>query len=132
MAILPDPRRERILAAVAALLDAVLPAPVDTAPEPAPPAPSPQPLVDKRELARVLGVSVATIDRLDREGQPHVRVGDVKRYCVADVVAWHRERTPPPSEAPAAPRASASAPQLTAGDGGVKLLSRPPRREGGR
>ncbi len=52
-----------------------------------------EPLVDRRELGRLLGVSVATVDRLDHEGQPYVRVGDSKRYDVAAVRAWHAERT---------------------------------------
>jgi hypothetical protein len=57
----------------------------------APPAPAP--LVSRHELARALSVSLATVDRLDREGQPYVRIGDAKRYDVAAVMAWHRERT---------------------------------------
>jgi hypothetical protein len=54
---------------------------------------TPTPLVDKRELARLLRVSPATVDRLDRDGQPFVRVGDAKRYSPDDVLTWHRKRT---------------------------------------
>ena len=91
----------------------------------APPAPvaSMSPLLDKRELARQLGVSVATIDRLDREGQPFLRVGDAKRYDLAAVHAWHRERSVPAAQA-APPHAPASLPEPS----GVRLLS---RRRGG-
>ncbi|MFT3769645.1 MAG: tyrosine-type recombinase/integrase [Minicystis sp.] len=85
-----EARRARIHAAVDALLDALFD---DTEPAPAAPAPTaPAVLVDKREVARTLGVSVATVDRLDREGQPFIRVGDVKRYDLAAVLAWHRDR----------------------------------------
>ncbi len=52
------------------------------------------PLVDKREMARLLGVSTQTIDRLDREGQPFFKVGDGKRYDPSVVLEWHRDRTP--------------------------------------
>jgi hypothetical protein len=110
----PGDHRARILALVEELLDALLPAPA----EPAPPSPAlsspPPPLVDKRELARALAVSVATIDRLDREGQPHVRIGDAKRYDVAAVLAWHRERSARADAPEAGPIALS----------GVKLLSR--------
>jgi hypothetical protein len=116
---LPDPQRARIHAAVDALLDALL--------EPAEPAPPPAPaldvrLVDKREAARALAVSVATIDRLDREGQPFVRVGDAKRYDLAAVLAWHRDR--PASDAPASPPALPPA----SGTGQIKILTRPTRK----
>jgi hypothetical protein len=65
-------------------------------------------LVGRQGVARALGVSLATIDRLDREGQPYVRVGDAKKYDVAAVVTWHRQRTEAeprrPAPSPAAPR----------------------------
>ena len=44
------------------------------------------PLLDKRELARALSVSPATVDRLDAAGQPFIRVGDAKRYDLAAVL----------------------------------------------
>jgi hypothetical protein len=113
----------RALRAQAGALEAVSPARVT------PPAPmaSMPPLLDKRELARALGVSVATIDRLDREGQPFLRVGDVKRYDLATVHAWHRERSVPvPPSAPPHAAAPLPAPEPS----GVRLLSR--RRGGSR
>jgi hypothetical protein len=98
-----DPRRARILALLGELLDTLLiPVPAEPAPKAAS-APVPSPLVDKREIARLLGVSVATVDRHDREGQPHIYIGDVKRYDASAVMAWHRERS-----APAAPPALSS------------------------
>src|SRR5262252_5604119 len=105
---LDDPHRARILALVGELLDELLPAPAAPAPSSAAPASAPVPLVDKREMARLLGVSVATVDRHDREGQPHLYIGDVKRYDAAAVLAWHRERSAPralpnPSSPPALP-----------------------------
>jgi hypothetical protein len=120
-------RRERIVALVAELLDALFPDPAAPSPQ-ASPSPSPPQLIDKRELARALAVSVATIDRLDREGQPHVRIGDAKRYDLAAVLLWHRERSAeaPPSALgpPGSPRSHAPV-ALS----GVRLLS--VRRRGG-
>lgn len=96
---LDDPRRARFLALVGELWDALRPEP-EALPLASPLA-TPAPLIDKRELARTISVSVATIDRLDREGQPHVRIGDAKRYDVAAVLAWHRERPAPAVARPA-------------------------------
>ena len=52
------------------------------------PAPMAAPLLDKRELARALDVSPATIARLTGEGMPHVFVGASPRYALDDVRAW--------------------------------------------
>ena len=76
-----------------------------------------EPIVDKREIARRLGVSVASVDRLDREGQPFVRVGDVKRYNMTEVLAWHRART-------AGQPAKANAGVEPANDSGARRLTR--------
>ena len=57
------------------------------------PVPCAEPLLDKRTLAHQLNVSLATIDRLDRDGQPFIRVGDAKRYELTAVLDWHRART---------------------------------------
>ena len=113
---LDDPRRARFLALVGELWDALLPAP-EALPL-ASPVSTPPPLVDKRELARTISVSVATVDRLDREGQPYVRIGDAKRYDVAAVLAWHRER---PAQLVALPAATAAPIRLS----GVRRLSAP-------
>lgn len=88
---------------------------LEAAPPPASAASVVEPLIDKRELARRLGVSPATIDRLDREGQPFLRVGDVKRYACAEVLRWHAERT-----LPDAPPVT----QVTPKPSGVRRLSR--------
>lgn len=68
--------------------------------------PSAVPLVDKRELARTLSVSPATITRMTAEGMPHVYAGASPRYDLAEVRAWLDERgrkgthaTPPKREA---------------------------------
>ncbi len=50
------------------------------------------PLLDKRELARALDVSPATITRLTGEGMPHLFVGASPRYDVESVRAWLAER----------------------------------------
>ena len=75
------------------------------------------PLVNKPEIARVLDVSVATVDRHDRDGQPYIRVGEVKRYDVAEVLPWHAART---NEQPA----KASTEVSSANDSGARRLTR--------
>ncbi len=51
-------------------------------------------LVNDREIARLLGLSVGTIRRwrLLRRGCPYVKLGTSIRYCVADVRKWIAER----------------------------------------
>lgn len=49
-------------------------------------------LFDRDGCARLLGISVGTLDRLRREGLPRVRVGDVDRFEAAEVLTWLRER----------------------------------------
>jgi hypothetical protein len=78
------------------------------------PASGPPPLLDKRELARTLAVSPATITRLVQEGAPHTFVGSSPRFDVKAFRAWLDERgrrgtTAKPSSGPIA---------------GVRLLSR--------
>jgi phage terminase Nu1 subunit (DNA packaging protein) len=75
-----------------------------------------QGLVDRRELARQLGVSHATVTRLTREGAPVIYVGQSPRYDVAAFRAWLGERGR--REAKAAPARRDNIP-------GVRLLSRP-------
>jgi hypothetical protein len=87
---------------------------------------APEPLVGRHEIARLLDVSVATVDRLDREGQPHVRVGDTKKYDRGEVLAWHRAR--PAEEKPA----TAPAELPPAATSGVRRVSVGGRRGGGR
>jgi hypothetical protein len=52
-------------------------------------------LLDRRGLAEALDVSLPTVDRLTRDGAPHLRIGDSPRYEIERVVAWLRERTAP-------------------------------------
>ncbi|MBK8998073.1 MAG: hypothetical protein IPM35_20305 [Myxococcales bacterium] len=49
-------------------------------------------LLDREGCARMLGVSLGTLDRLRREGMPELRVGDAPRYEADAVLAWLRER----------------------------------------
>jgi hypothetical protein len=49
-------------------------------------------LIDKRELARTLSVSSATVARLTAEGMPHVFAGASPRYSLDDVRAWLAQR----------------------------------------
>lgn len=51
--------------------------------------PSPA-LVDRAGLARALGVSPASVDRLRGEGLPELRVGDAPRFELEAVLRWLR------------------------------------------
>lgn len=73
------------------------------------------PLVDRHELARQLGVSPATISRMNAEGLPHLFAGASPRYALDEVRAWLAERGRRGTKAPAAKR------EVIAG---VRLLSR--------
>jgi excisionase family DNA binding protein len=46
----------------------------------------------KQQVAKALGVSCSTIDRLVREGMPVVHVGDHRRFDLADCGPWLRAR----------------------------------------
>jgi len=50
------------------------------------------PLVNRHELARLLGVSAATITRMTAEGLPHVFAGASPRYAVDEARAWLLQR----------------------------------------
>jgi hypothetical protein len=65
------------------------------------PAPTTTPLVDRREVARVLRVSSATIGRMMAEPDPlpHVFAGASPRYDLAAVRAWLDARGPKPTKA---------------------------------
>lgn len=52
-------------------------------------------LVDRQELARALGVSVSTVDRLREDGMPTVWVVEAPRFEVEAVLVWLRERGAP-------------------------------------
>jgi predicted DNA-binding transcriptional regulator AlpA len=53
--------------------------------------PSPEPYVDRREMARLMGVSVATIDRMRRDGMPAVTWGRrLIRFRPSESLAWAR------------------------------------------
>ncbi len=119
-----DVRRAHVHAAVDLLLDVLL-----DVREPATPpavAPTHDPLVDRREIARLLAVSQATIDRLTRAGMPYIPVGDVRRYDLDTCRGWlveHRQR-PAEQASTSGPRAaSASATVADPRDpiGGVRL-----------
>jgi excisionase family DNA binding protein len=80
-------------------------------------------LLDKRELAHALRVSVAKVDRLSRDGRiPFVIVGDVRRFDLTAVLAALPQQGQPTDERvrPASPARK----QVLAG---VRLLSRESR-----
>lgn len=49
-------------------------------------------LVDKQDLARLLGCSPAHIDHLRKRGMPWVPVGQMVRFEPPNVLAWLREQ----------------------------------------
>jgi hypothetical protein len=72
-------------------------------------------LVDRRELARLLDVSLATVTRLTSEGGPVTYVGESPRYEVAAFRAWLEER---------GRRGTKPSPARSEKVAGVRLLSR--------
>jgi hypothetical protein len=83
------------------------------------PPKSAAPLVDRHELARLLGISTATVARMTAEGMPHVFAGASPRYAVEEVRAWLAERGRKGTKAPV--------PKTEVSVAGVRLLSRPAR-----
>jgi excisionase family DNA binding protein len=57
-----------------------------------PPSNCASPLVTRHELARLLGVSAATVTRMTGEGMPHVFAGASPRYSADEVRAWLAQR----------------------------------------
>ena len=53
----------------------------------------PPPLLDRVGIGKALGVSVATVDRLVRQGMPHVLVAEARRFELLAVLEWLRART---------------------------------------
>jgi len=53
--------------------------------------PSPA-LLSRHHLARELGVSVSTVDRLRSQGMPSVAVIDSRRFHLNDVLEWIKSR----------------------------------------
>ena len=48
----------------------------------------PEPWLDKRELARHLGISVRSVERALADGMPHARIFTRVRFQVTAVEAW--------------------------------------------
>jgi excisionase family DNA binding protein len=82
-------------------------------------SPSAAPLVDRREVARLLNVSAATVTRMTAEGMPHVFAGASPRYSVDEVHAWLDAR---------GRRGTKSTPPKRETIAGVRLLSRGARQ----
>lgn len=49
-------------------------------------------LLDKQDLARVIGCSATHVDQLRRDGMPWVPVGHRVRFEPAKVIEWLKER----------------------------------------
>lgn len=77
----------------------------------------PSSLLARSALAMQLSCSIATIDRMVRDGCPFVIVGRTKRFDMARVQAWLATRT-------IAPAAVAPKPTPVASLAGVRRLSR--------
>jgi hypothetical protein len=75
-----DELREEIAAAVGAIKPA---APANDAPT----------LLDRTQLAKALGCSLPTVDRLRRQGAPQFLLGDAPRFELDAVLAWLRTRS---------------------------------------
>lgn len=88
------------------------------------PPPSTERLADKREAARVLNVSMATVTRMTGEGMPHVFVGASPRYALDEVRAWLDARGRRGTRANESNAERETVP-------GVRLLSRRDRRAAG-
>jgi phage terminase Nu1 subunit (DNA packaging protein) len=60
---------------------------------PEPLRPTPDELVTREELARIMRVSVPTIDRLRRKGMPSITWGlRLRRFDASAAMAWAREQ----------------------------------------
>ena len=54
---------------------------------------APEPYVDRKQLAKTMGVSVATIDRMVRDGMPSETWGlRTRRFRVSAALAWAQAR----------------------------------------
>lgn len=59
------------------------------------PTTEPERYVTRAELARLMGVSIATIDRMVAEGMPSVTWGRrTRRFRPSTAIAWARQRGP--------------------------------------
>ena len=57
----------------------------------------PEAYVDRREMARIMGVSIATLDRLVRDGLPSVTWGRrTRRFLPSEALAWANDRDSAP------------------------------------
>jgi hypothetical protein len=83
------------------------------------------PLINKKDLAHALGVSIASVDRLSRDGRiPWVPVGDVRRFDLEAVRQALRAQAPGPVKADGPPTPSSASACDDAPIPGVRLLSR--------
>jgi hypothetical protein len=112
LAVLVDAVAERLAPAVAALV-------VERMQAMASAVEAPVGLVDRRDAARAVGVSVATLDRLARDGAPVHRVGARRRFDVVELRAWLEAR----GRRPAAPRAALPPPRDDVDDAEVIELA---------
>ena len=84
------------------------------------PTPDGTRLLTKEELAKKIGKSKSTIDRLDREGAPHVFVGDTKRYDLEKYRSWLVARGKRPTTARAPVTATVDVSDVIEGAGLVR------------
>ena len=49
-------------------------------------------MVNKRELAKELAISVSMVDKLIAQGLPHLKVGKAVRFEIQEVKNWLKRR----------------------------------------
>ena len=49
-------------------------------------------MVNKRELAKELAISVSMVDKLIAQGLPHLKVGKAFRFEIQEVKNWLKRR----------------------------------------
>ena len=70
-----------------------------------PPRPA---LCDRRELCRLLNVSIPIIKQLETEGLPFLKLGSCIRYRVDDCITWLRARSANPGDPVTTPPTAAT------------------------
>lgn len=48
-------------------------------------------MLDKKELAQHLGISISMVNKLIAKGLPHIKVGSAVRFELEEVMKWLKE-----------------------------------------
>lgn len=49
-------------------------------------------MLDKKELAQHLGISVSMVNKLIAKGLPHIKVGSAVRFELEEVMKWLKRK----------------------------------------